>query len=59
MLPKSFIVSKYLFTVTFFPCPEGVTVTEDACITRRQSAASFAKGESNILRTSYAEVKTH
>ena len=25
-------VSKYLLTVTLFSCPEGVNVTEDACI---------------------------
>ena len=34
MLPKSVTVSKYLLTVTLFPCPEGVTVTEDVCITK-------------------------
>ena len=32
MLPKSVTVSKYLLTVTLFPCPEGVTVTKDVCI---------------------------
>ena len=29
MLPKSVSVSKYLLTVTLFPCLEGVTETED------------------------------
>ena len=32
MLAKSVTVSKCLLTVTLFPCPEGVTVTEDVCI---------------------------
>ena len=31
MLPKSVTVSKYLLTVTLFPCPEGVTVTKEVC----------------------------
>ena len=31
MLPKSITVSKYLLTVTLFPCPKGVTATEDVC----------------------------
>ena len=44
MLPKSVTVSKYLLTVTLFPCPEGVTVTEDVCIVgdRVQAAAGEA-----------------
>ena len=29
MFPKSVAVSKYLLTVTLYPCPEGVTITED------------------------------
>ena len=32
-LPKSFTISRYLLTVTLFPCPESVNVTEDVCIT--------------------------
>ena len=32
MLPKTVTVSKYLLTVTLFPCPGGGTVTEDVSI---------------------------
>ena len=32
MLAKCVTRSKYLLTMTHFPCPEGVTVTEDVCI---------------------------
>ena len=31
MCLKSVTLSKYLLAVTLFPCPEGVTVTEDVC----------------------------
>ena len=31
--PKSVTVSKNLLSVTLYPCPEGVTVTEDICTT--------------------------
>ena len=30
-LTKSVLISKYLLTLTLFPCPEGVAVTKDVC----------------------------
>ena len=49
LLPKSVTVSKYLLTVTLFPPPDGVTVTEDVCIICPPCTSWLCNGYSQIF----------
>ena len=57
VLPKSVTVSTDLLTVTLFPCPEGLTVTEDVCILGKSDSIVKSLVPNSNIRSAFIKLE--